>query len=349
MLTIKTCTQKAKVLKFSLIIVQKRNGSKQYKGTAKRKYDPTFPLKHVFIEGDNAMFNKKYLPKNKRILQTKRPLSEFFKRKVKSKLALKKAVTEEENEELLDVAVTKQRGGTTYFDGGIDESNREFYERIEGMIPKAYYANQPKLNSSTSEWLFHGSPANLDDKPFDLYQKKTLFQNTDVHEELKLTKHHSTTNMHLFDPNGKIKKYSSPEEILTEFFHTRQSLYIKRKRHLIDTLQRELVVVSAKVKFIEEIISETIVVFKKPKKEIEAQLRDKNYPQVEGNWNYLVSLPIYTFSLEKITELKQKLESTQLELETIQAKSTSELWEDDLSTFVDSFESHQTLWKKDVL
>jgi DNA topoisomerase-2 len=46
---------------------------------------------------------------------------------------------------------------------------------------------------------------------------------------LKLTTTISTANMMCFDPEGRIKKYSSPEEILEEFYPRRLEFYQKRK------------------------------------------------------------------------------------------------------------------------
>ena len=39
----------------------------------------------------------------------------------------------------------------------------------------------------------------------------------------------STTNMMLFDFEGKIKKYDSPEEVIEEFYPIRLAYYQKRK------------------------------------------------------------------------------------------------------------------------
>jgi DNA topoisomerase-2 len=39
----------------------------------------------------------------------------------------------------------------------------------------------------------------------------------------------STTNMMLFDFEGKIKKYDSPEEVIEEFYPMRLAYYQKRK------------------------------------------------------------------------------------------------------------------------
>ncbi|XP_028059654.1 DNA topoisomerase 2-like [Camellia sinensis] len=48
-------------------------------------------------------------------------------------------------------------------------------------------------------------------------------------KKFKLTTTISTSNMHLFDPKGVIKKYETPEQILEEFFHVRLEFYEKRK------------------------------------------------------------------------------------------------------------------------
>lgn len=47
--------------------------------------------------------------------------------------------------------------------------------------------------------------------------------------KFKLVNYINTTNMVAFDPQGRIRKYNTPEEILTEFFHLRLEYYQKRK------------------------------------------------------------------------------------------------------------------------
>ena len=50
-----------------------------------------------------------------------------------------------------------------------------------------------------------------------------------LEKRFKMATTMSTGNMVCFDLNGKIKKYSSAEEILTEFFHKRMEFYGLRK------------------------------------------------------------------------------------------------------------------------
>ncbi|KIY93608.1 DNA topoisomerase II [Monoraphidium neglectum] len=55
--------------------------------------------------------------------------------------------------------------------------------------------------------------------------------------KLKLSSKISTGNMMLFDAEGKIRRYESPEEILTEFFGMRLQYYERRRVALLQGLQ----------------------------------------------------------------------------------------------------------------
>ena len=50
-----------------------------------------------------------------------------------------------------------------------------------------------------------------------------------LHEFFKLTTKVNTSNMVCFDFDGKIKKYTSPEEIIEDFYPKRLAYYQKRK------------------------------------------------------------------------------------------------------------------------
>lgn len=47
-------------------------------------------------------------------------------------------------------------------------------------------------------------------------------------------------NMMLFDADGKIKRYETPEQILQEFFDLRLTFYAKRKAALLKVPRRSL-------------------------------------------------------------------------------------------------------------
>ena len=69
-----------------------------------------------------------------------------------------------------------------------------------------------------------------------------------------------TSNLVLFDAEGKIQKYDSELDILKEFFGLRQDLYVKRREYLLCRLDREHAILANKVKFIQGVISGALVI-----------------------------------------------------------------------------------------
>lgn len=130
--------------------------------------------------------------------------------------------------------------------------------------------------------------------------------NERLYKDLKLSKKINTTNFHLFDKNGVIKKYSSAEDILKEFYELRLEYNQKRKDYLIKKYNQELDVLSNKIRFLEEIMSETLVIYKKSKKEIQHTLTERNYTKIDNNYSYLLDLPMYSFTKEELDNYTKK-------------------------------------------
>lgn len=77
----------------------------------------------------------------------------------------------------------------------------------------------------------------------------------------------------LFDYEGKIKRYSSEEEIIKEFFVLRKALYERRKEHMLSRLKKEFETISSKVRFIIGVINEEIKVSRVKKRVVIEQLK----------------------------------------------------------------------------
>lgn len=96
-------------------------------------------------------------------------------------------------------------------------------------------------------------------------------------KKFKLTTNLSTSNMHLFDANGVIKKYDTPEQILEDFFHLRLEFYVKRKAALLHELGKASLQLENKVRFIREVVEGTIVVSNRKKADLCAELKAKGF------------------------------------------------------------------------
>ena len=167
---------------------------------------------------------------------------------------------------------------------------------------------------------------------FATHSHKSEFLNNgeDTHKILKLVKPLNETNMHLFNHEGKIVKYDSPLDILKEFLEVRLKYNTKRKRYLIEKHTTDLSVLSNKIRFIEAIISGDLVVYRRPKKEIIDDLKKSKYKQVNGSYDYLISIPIYSFTSEKIDELTTKHSNVELVLSEIENKTEEMILEEDI-------------------
>jgi DNA topoisomerase-2 len=91
----------------------------------------------------------------------------------------------------------------------------------------------------------------------------------------------STTNMMLFNGEGKMRKYSNIQEILREFYQFRLEYYKKRKVYLLSLLDKELQVLENKIRFIQSVMNEEIIIKRQKAKKIVNQLIRKNFKTTE--------------------------------------------------------------------
>jgi len=97
-------------------------------------------------------------------------------------------------------------------------------------------------------------------------KKLKKLSDEEVEKKFKLSKSIKISNMHLFDADGKIQKYGSPEDILKDFFKLRLRYYIKRKEHLVSELTKDWKKLENKVRFILAVIAEQMIVRNRKKK-----------------------------------------------------------------------------------
>lgn len=156
------------------------------------------------------------------------------------------------------------------------------------------------------------------------------FLGLDVLKILKLTKNISTKNFHLLNENGTITKYESAEEILKYFMKIRLQYNTKRKEYLTNTYSNELIILENKIRFLKSIMNSELVIYKKSKDEIETILKTFKYNKNEGSYNYLISMPIYSFTKEKLEDLYQKYDNIKNKHDDIKNKNNKQILLEDL-------------------
>jgi DNA topoisomerase-2 len=153
-----------------------------------------------------------------------------------------------------------------------------------------------------------------------------------LEKTLKLYTTSSTSNMHLFDANDKLRKYSNVTEIIDDYFGTRLDLYQKRKDAMIAALINELVVLFNKAHYIKENLDGTIDLRKKKREEVIAMLKAKNYHVIDGDedFKYLTKMPMDSVTEENVERLNREHDTKQKELERIQSTTIQQMWLNEL-------------------
>lgn len=158
-----------------------------------------------------------------------------------------------------------------------------------------------------------------------------LIKGNTLEKELKLTKSFSTNNMYLFNENLILTKYNDANSIILDFYDIRLKYYQKRREYLINKLKAELVVLESKKRFIKEYISGILDINKKTKDIIYVLLKKRDYHMEENSYDYLLNMPIYSMTYERIDKLEKQCTDKKTELKYYESKTSNELWIIDLN------------------
>jgi DNA topoisomerase-2 len=160
---------------------------------------------------------------------------------------------------------------------------------------------------------------------------------------LKLYSTSSTTNMNLFTSEDKLKKYDSVEEIIDDYFDIRLEYYEDRKDFMIESLEKELMILSNKAKYIQELLDGTIDLRKKKKQEIIDMIKGKEYDTIESDeeFKYLVKMPMDSVSEENVEKLLKEHHAKQDELERINSTTIETMWLSELEILEHEYQEYQ--------
>ncbi|GJP74296.1 hypothetical protein CLOP_g4904 [Closterium sp. NIES-67] len=108
-------------------------------------------------------------------------------------------------------------------------------------------------------------------------ERRERAQRAVMEKRLKLTTTMNTGNMHLFDADGRMKKYDSPEQIIEDFFSIRLGHYERRKAHQLAQLRHELLRLDNRARFVMAVIRGEVVITNRKQADIVAQLKARGF------------------------------------------------------------------------
>jgi DNA topoisomerase-2 len=173
----------------------------------------------------------------------------------------------------------------------------------------------------------------------ELEQSKGDYACNGLEKLLKLYTTNTTTNMHLFDADDKLQKYEKVSDIIDAYYDVRLKLYQTRKDYLIDALEKELVLLSNKAKYIKENLDGTIDLRKKKKEQVLEMLESKGYDIIDddSDYKYLTKMPMDSVTEENVEKLLTEKGNKEQELNVIKCTSINKMWNLELDNLSEQY------------
>lgn len=293
-----------------------------------RFYVPTLPMLLVNgSEGVSSGFAQKIFPRN----------PDNLKKYIKCILNDKPT-----DDSLLDVWFKGFKGdvikdteteGKWWFKGKVEHLNH--YEYLITEIPLNYdLKSYIKVLEDLTETGAINKWENCSDGENNLQFKVWIPKGVDTSEialceRLKLIKT-MTENYTCIDESNKIIEFDSAQEIMIHYMTVKIEYLQKRKDYIINTYTDNMEILKNKIRFLELYIDGTLKINNVPIKEITDFLEKSEFLKIEDSYNYLLSMPIYSLTKEKLDILKNELNKTIKQLKELKETSIQTMWLNEL-------------------
>lgn len=232
----------------------------------------------------------------------------------------------------------------------------DFKELLENLIEPGQDKEGKRITPIVKDYDDMSKDTNVDfiitfakGKLEELESNKGDYNCNGLEKLLKLYTTNSTTNMHLFDADDILQKYDKISDIIDAYYDVRLQLYQTRKDYMIRALERELVLLSNKAKYIKENLDGTIDLRKKKKEQVMQMLTEKGYDIIDDDneYKYLTKMPMDSVTEENVEKLLNDKGNKEQELEIIKGTSTNYMWTSELDNLLQQYfeykESRQKL------
>jgi DNA topoisomerase-2 len=141
------------------------------------------------------------------------------------------------------------------------------------------------------------------------------------------------TNMHAFNSKGRIQKYDTPNDILREYVSVRLELYETRRQTILKTLRESLPYYQNVVRFIRQQCEDVPRpdLRRKTFDDCHALLLAEKFTLIDGDYEYLMKLPISSLTLNNAQKHEKQLEELLLSISNLEAMTPKQMWKNELS------------------
>ena len=251
--------------------------------------------------------------------------------------------------------------------GSWTEDYKEFLENMitSGLNNLKYIENH--YTSKNVKFILH----------FNANVRETLGDKFEQLFKISSSKNLSINNIHLFNKSGAIQKYDNTTDIIKEWAKTRVLKYFERKAYQIKILEKDFLVLSAKIRFIIDVISGNIQIMNKKLVDIAKRLVELKYPRINtetnivvagnidddnndlndiGNteknkdvkdFNYLLKMPISQLTYDRKIILEKEVDELNNNLKNLRNNKIEDIWMTDLIALENAWNEHRDFIVKD--
>lgn len=190
-----------------------------------------------------------------------------------------------------------------------------------------------------------------------------------IEETFKLSSTMATSNLVAFDSAGRIHKYPTVLEIMEEFYGVRIKGYQERHKHMLGEMEKDRAKLTNQARFVRAIIDGELVVSKKKKAVLVAELDKAQYmrfPKISdakkqgefeavveqdddesedaettaggSDFDYLLGMAIWSLTQERVDKLNGQIADKEEELDALLRKSPKDLWIADLDELLEEWQ-----------
>ena len=224
---------------------------------------------------------------------------------------------------------------------------------LEGLMDGVIDKNGKRSASQIRDFTSISTEVNVDftisfprGKLSDLESTEDVNGINGVEKLLKLSTTISTTNMHMFNSECKLHKYESVQEIIDDFYKVRISLYQKRKAYLIEEMERKMVKLSNRAKYIQETLAGTIDLRRKKADVVTKLLQDKQYVMIDGDYKYLIKMPMDSVTEENVEQMMKEKSDTEHALDVLKKTTVEKMWLKELDHLSNEYTKYKTKREK---
>jgi DNA topoisomerase-2 len=150
----------------------------------------------------------------------------------------------------------------------------------------------------------------------------------------------------MFNSECKLRKYATVEEIIEDFYGVRMNIYGKRKANLVEEMQKKLIKLSNRARYIVENLEGVVDLRRKTATQVVELMTARKFDMLDGDYKYLVKMPMDSVTQENVEQILKEKEQCEKDLEFLQATTLEKMWSGELEAFEKEYMTYKAKREK---